>query len=191
MNRADEILHVAHELLVERGYNGFSYADIADKVGIQKASIHYHFPSKENLVQSVIQRYRSIVKSKLSELDKIPVDSVQKLRLYLNYWNECLQNKASDVCLCAQLAAEVPMLPESVRIEVQGHFEELSGWIAGLLREAIDKRQLSLSADQVKDEAEFVVASIHGGMLSARTYNNGEYFNQISKQLLIKIEAAS
>ena len=52
------ILDVAEQLLLERGYAGFSYQDIADAVGIRKASIHHHFPAKEDLGRAIIERTR-------------------------------------------------------------------------------------------------------------------------------------
>ena len=54
---ADEILRCARSLIIGGGYNGFSYADISGVVGIRKASIHHHFPSKIDLVRAVLQRH--------------------------------------------------------------------------------------------------------------------------------------
>ena len=56
-NTADDILAAARRFIVAGGYNGFSYADIAEVVGIRKASIHHHFPSKVDLVQTLVRRY--------------------------------------------------------------------------------------------------------------------------------------
>lgn len=53
-NTAQRILDTAQDLIRHRGYSAFSYADIADRVGIRKASIHYHFAAKEDLVLSLI-----------------------------------------------------------------------------------------------------------------------------------------
>lgn len=50
------ILDVAEELLLTRGYVAFSYQDIAARIGIRKASIHYHFPSKADLGLAIIER---------------------------------------------------------------------------------------------------------------------------------------
>ena len=44
---AERIVHEARNLIMTRGYNGFSYADIAEAVGIRKASIHHHFPATD------------------------------------------------------------------------------------------------------------------------------------------------
>jgi len=51
---AEEILDLAETLIQTRGYSAFSYQDIADSLGIRKASIHYHFPSKTDLGIAVV-----------------------------------------------------------------------------------------------------------------------------------------
>ncbi|WP_052702931.1 TetR/AcrR family transcriptional regulator [Paenibacillus beijingensis] len=190
MNRAEQIVSVAHRLMLERGYSAFSYADIADVIGIQKASIHYHFPSKDNLVQKVVQHYRGGVRSNLSQLDSLTDDPRKKLEHYLNYWNACLQDKAIDICLCAQLASEIPILPEEVRGEVQAHFQELTGWIANLLREASEAKQYERSGRSFEEDAAMILAAVHGGMLAARTFNDGTQFQAISSQILDQLNAA-
>ena len=56
---AEQILDLAETLIQTRGYSAFSYQDIADSLGIRKASIHYHFPSKSDLGVAVVDRYMS------------------------------------------------------------------------------------------------------------------------------------
>lgn len=51
---ATAILNVAERLAQTRGYNGFSYADIAAQLGVTKASLHYHFPSKAELGRALM-----------------------------------------------------------------------------------------------------------------------------------------
>src|SRR5688500_15918095 len=57
-NSKRTIMNLAEGLLQDRGFNGFSYAHIADQLGVKNAAIHYHCPSKEELACAVIQRYR-------------------------------------------------------------------------------------------------------------------------------------
>ena len=54
---AERILDVAERLVQSRGYNGFSYADVAAELGITKASLHYHFAGKAELGEALIARY--------------------------------------------------------------------------------------------------------------------------------------
>ena len=49
MDRKEQILSVAAELLQTRSFSAFSYQDLSDRLGITKAAIHHHFPSKEGL----------------------------------------------------------------------------------------------------------------------------------------------
>ena len=52
-----DILRQAEFLIRTRGYAAFSYADLAQSAGITKASVHYHFPTKEDLVTVLVQHY--------------------------------------------------------------------------------------------------------------------------------------
>jgi TetR/AcrR family transcriptional repressor of nem operon len=49
-----KVLDVAERLLQTRGYNGFSYADVAAELKITKASLHYHFACKAELGEALI-----------------------------------------------------------------------------------------------------------------------------------------
>jgi TetR/AcrR family transcriptional repressor of nem operon len=187
MSRADDIMNVANHFILERGYSAFSYADIAGEIGIQKASIHYHFPSKANLVQSVVSRYRQEVKSNLTMLDRMPGDPQQKLEQYLNYWEGCLEVKALDICLCALLASEIPILPDEVRSEVKAHFQELTDWFTKLLKESGEPMQYTAADISDEEMAHGILAGIHGGMLAARTFNDVGQFRMIKHQLLHQI----
>ncbi|MFL5019319.1 MAG: TetR/AcrR family transcriptional regulator, partial [Rhizobium sp.] len=67
---SDEILASARALIMTGGYNGFSYADIAAVVGIRKASIHHHFPSKTDLVRTLVVRYREDAEAGIAGLEQ-------------------------------------------------------------------------------------------------------------------------
>lgn len=66
--RREEILEVATRLFAERGYNGTSMSDVAESVGVRKASLFYHFASKDLLYETVLDR---LVASLRSELEAI------------------------------------------------------------------------------------------------------------------------
>jgi TetR/AcrR family transcriptional regulator len=54
--RKEEILEVATRLFAERGYEGTSMNDVAEHVGMRKASLFYHFATKDSLYESVVDR---------------------------------------------------------------------------------------------------------------------------------------
>ncbi|MEU5261206.1 helix-turn-helix domain-containing protein [Amycolatopsis sp. NPDC021455] len=49
------ILDVARELFTTQGVQRTSLQDIADRLGITKPALYYHFPSREELVRSILQ----------------------------------------------------------------------------------------------------------------------------------------
>ena len=85
MPKADtpkKILDLAERLVQTRGYNGFSYADIAGPLGLTKASLHYHFPAKAALGSRLIGRYEKNFLAALEEIDRSVKGARQKLRRY-------------------------------------------------------------------------------------------------------------
>src|SRR5271155_5497400 len=108
----DDILACARSLIVAGGYNSFSYADIADVVGIRKASIHHHFPSKVDLVRTLVARYREEAQAGILNLERQASDPLEQLRLYTGYWEACIADASAPFCVCALLAGQLPVLPE-------------------------------------------------------------------------------
>src|SRR4051812_33370175 len=89
-NTAEEILACARGLIVAGGYNGFSYADIAEVVGIRKASIHHHFPNKVDLVKALLVQHRTRTAEGVENLQRAIPDPLEQLRAYVRYWEKCI-----------------------------------------------------------------------------------------------------
>ncbi|WP_077000531.1 TetR/AcrR family transcriptional regulator [Variovorax sp. KK3] len=186
--KAAEIANCAQSLLSTRGYNGFSYADISETVQISKASIHHHFPSKAELVQTVLRRYREQGREGLAALQRMVADPLERLHAYTGYWETCIRDGSSPFCICAMLGSELPAVPESVAEEVRGHFVDLTAWLAALLEQGSANGIFRLRTDAAS-EAMALMAVVHGGMLAARVYGDPEAFatvvQQGVKQLLV------
>ncbi|MCI6585483.1 MAG: TetR/AcrR family transcriptional regulator [Mobiluncus porci] len=69
--RREAILDAAVDLLAEVGYHGMSLRDVARNVGISHPGVIYHFPSKEVLLMSVVDRYEKEMGFDLKELAKL------------------------------------------------------------------------------------------------------------------------
>lgn len=177
-SRAGEIMLRAQTLLAAGGYNGFSYADISASVGISKASIHHHFPSKAELVQAVVKRYREEGRKGLAAMESTISDPLAQLQAYTGYWEACIRDASSSFCVCAMLAAELPSIPEQVADEVRGHFCDLAAWLAGVLEKGAATGIFRLRAEP-EPEAMALMATVHGAMLSARALGDPEAFASI------------
>ncbi len=186
---SDDILACARSLIVAGGYNGFSYADIAEVVGIRKASIHHHFPSKVDLVRTLVERYRQAAQAGLAQLEDQVSDPLARLRAYTGYWQACIMDASAPFCVCALLAGQLPVLPEEVAVEVRAHFHTLSAWLASVLDDGARQGRLRLSGTP-RAEAEALMATVHGAMLSARAYGDPAIFGVVIAPVFDRLESA-
>jgi TetR/AcrR family transcriptional regulator, transcriptional repressor for nem operon len=180
---SDEILACTRTLIIAGGYNGFSYADIANVVGIRKPSIHHHFPTKAELVRTLVSRYRHDAKAGIANLEQHITDPLKQLLAYTGYWEACIADASAPICICALLASELPVLPEAVALEVRAHFRALSEWLTSVLDRGAREARFSLIASP-NVEAELFMATVHGAMLSARAYGDPAMFATIIAPLL-------
>lgn len=178
--KALEIIRRTNELLASGGYNGFSYADIAELVEVRKASIHHHFPAKSDLVKATVALHREATRRGLQSLDQLTPDPLERLVAYCRFWAECIEGSNPPICICALLAAELPAVPAEVAEEVKGHFKDLHAWVASNMEEGKSKGSMQLS-DTPSAEASMFMASIHGAMLSARATGDARVFWEIAK----------
>ena len=185
---SDDILAAARPLIVAGGYNGFSYADIAEIVGIRKASIHHHFPSKVDLVRTLVLRYREDARAGFVALERTAKDPGEQLSNYIAYWEKCIVDASAPFCICALLASELPALPAAVAKEVRLHFETLSEWLASAFERGAKSGIFQLqSAPQT--EAEAFMAAVHGAMLSARVHGNPKLFGMITASVRARLSS--
>jgi TetR/AcrR family transcriptional repressor of nem operon len=166
---AQRILDVAEELVQSRGYNGFSYADIAGELGVTKASLHYHFASKAELGEALIECYSERFLESLERIASTTLGADSKLEAYANLYAEVLQG--DRMCLCGMLAAEYQTLPERMHDSVIRFFDQNLTWLAGVLAEGQSDGELSFAGSPA-DAAQTVLSALQGAMLVARPYRD-------------------
>jgi TetR/AcrR family transcriptional repressor of nem operon len=185
---AGKLVGGAAQLIMRVGYNGFSYADLSERFGIRKASIHYHFPSKADLVVAVVEQARAGIQAQVAALDEGSPVALDQLRFYTGYWERCIKDQSAPFCLAAVLAAELPSLPEAVAASVQGHFADLGKWLGRLLELGVEQGSVHLDASP-DIEAQAFMASVYGAMLAARAFNDPQRFHVIVEALFRRIRA--
>src|ERR1700709_1801284 len=129
----EQLLDHAQVLLMTRGYNGFSYRDLSTLVGVKTSSIHYYFPSKEDLVLEAVNTYSADVMSSIYAIDS-SASAEKKLDRYVKLFGKIV-GEGDQVCLCGMLAADIESLPETVRHAVQAFFKANETWLAKVLAE--------------------------------------------------------
>jgi TetR/AcrR family transcriptional repressor of nem operon len=182
--RADtmaRILHVAERLVQLRGFNGFSYADVASELKITKASLHYHFPGKADLGRSLIERYSSRFTGALEAIDQRERDPMAKLEAYAKIYADVLTERR--MCLCGMLAAGYDTLPEPMQEAVIDFFDVNEAWLTRVLDGGVADGKLILSGSSA-EAAQAIVSGLEGAMLIARPYDDVKRFDTASSRLL-------
>jgi TetR/AcrR family transcriptional regulator, transcriptional repressor for nem operon len=177
-NTSERILDVAERLVQVRGFNGFSYADIASQLGVTKASLHYHFPGKAELGDALIVRYSTRFAEALERIDRDLPNARAKLDAYVDLYTEVLEGKR--MCLCGILAAEYQTLPPPMRDAVIEFFDNNVDWLARVLQQD-DTVTVHGSA---WDSAQTLLGGLEGAMLVARPYGDVDRFRSAASRLL-------
>lgn len=187
----ERILDAAERLMVSRGYNAFSYADISAELGVGKATIHHHFPTKADLATAVLARYRKNNRRSVEGLFAAVSDPVARLEAYVGYWEDCIAKQHTPFCIGALLASEIPALPDRVVAQVRGHFSDLSGWLGAAIEDGVTSGHLK-AAHGPKAEAETLMATVHGAMLAARVAGSDPaVFSAIARPALDRLVVGS
>ena len=185
---ADQILASAKQMVQTRGYNAFSYADISERVGIRKASIHYHFPTKAKLCQSLAQHYRQECLRELEQIAETVADPVEQLQRLAQRYRDPLSD--DSLCLSAMLAADIVTLPKEVQEEVGTFFSEVEGWVAGVIKQGVEAGKLKSSADSLEVEARALMSGLQGTQLAARAAGwDTEQFDAVASRIIDALRA--
>jgi TetR/AcrR family transcriptional regulator, transcriptional repressor for nem operon len=185
---AQKILDAAERLVQTRGFNGFSYADIAAALRVTKASLHYHFASKAELGQRLIARYEQNFLAALETIDRTSAYAGEKLRRYVKIYADVL--RANRMCLCGMLASEYATLPKPMKEEVTHFFDVNETWLVRVLDEGRKAGHLRFSG-QPRDVAGLLVGSLEGGMMLARSHGDVARFEAAAERLLTELGAAA
>ena len=183
---SQRILDIAERLVQTRGFNGFSYADIAGEMKVTKASLHYHFHSKVELGKRLIERYEKNFVAALEAIAKATEDPRQRLRRYAAIYAAVVQD--NRMCLCGMLAAEFGTLPEAMRDDMRHFFDENERWLVGVLKEGRRARVLSFKGTPA-ETARALIGSLEGAMMMARSYGDPARFTAVSDKLLADLGA--
>jgi TetR/AcrR family transcriptional repressor of nem operon len=178
---ASRILDIAERLVQSRGFNGFSYADVASELGISKASLHYHFPGKAELGEALIRRYAARFAAALDEIDRHGAQGPAKLDAYAGIYAQVLRDRR--MCLCGMLAADYDTLPKAMQDAVIRFFDDNEAWLVSVLEQGREEGSLRLSGSP-SEAAQVIVGGLEGAMLVARPYGDVARFQAAATQLL-------
>jgi TetR/AcrR family transcriptional repressor of nem operon len=187
MSRLDTrsaLLSEAEALIRTMGYAAFSYADRSERVGIRKASIHHHFPTKESLGTALVDSYLERFVRELDELAARPIDARAKRLAYCDFFAGSLRD--GRMPLCGALAADAAFLPASMQRRVKKLFELHLAWLEGIIRDGAGKHELKTAASAQRT-AMLLLSTLQGASIVAWALKDHSAIKPTFKQVLDSI----
>ncbi len=181
----DLILDSAQSLAQARGFNAFSYADIASELGVRKASIHYHFPSKQDLEAALLERYRAQFLSALDSIEQSAGGSVTRLKRYADLYAGTLSN--GRICLAGMMASDIGALPEQLAPTLSAFFKEQIDWLTKVMTQGKNAGDLNFSGS-AQSQANALLAALQGGLLVANAMGDETLFKRLGQTLISRLQ---
>lgn len=181
MNTRTALLDSAERVARQRGFDAFSYADLAKDVGIRKASIHYHFPMKADLAFSLIERYAQRFTETLSKIAASEDSAAAKLDMYRKVYRDALAD-GRQLCLCVAMSAGRDSFSEPVLELLNQFHEDGIAWLAHVFEEGQADGSIAYVVDPA-NEAAATLALMEGAQLVARAAKDMTLFDQATASL--------
>jgi len=181
------LLNSAEDAARRLGFDGFSYADLAKDVGIRKASIHHHFPTKANLSVALMQRYHTNFQAICAKIDaSFSTGGAQLAELIKQY--RLGSDDGKRICLCASFSASRDSLSTEVLHEISLFRIMVVEWMTA----AFEKGRVDGTISGVTHpdlEAASMMSLLEGAQLAARAEENPVLFDNATMLLMARISA--
>ncbi len=158
------LLQTAERLIRTRGYSAFSFADLATAAGITKASVHYHFPTKEELIAELYEGYMPRFVGALEAIRTGHTAVADRLNAYAGLFLDGFEKGMLPIC--GALSAERAALPPSMLPKVEAFFHVHIEWLNGILDDGIKAGDLRSGLD-VDKTSMLLLSTLEGGSFVA------------------------
>ena len=178
---ATRIMDVAERLVQVSGFNGFSYANVSTELKITKAALHYHFASKAELGEALIERYSARFGEALAAVEARSTDAPVRLSEYAGLYVGVLRDRR--MCLCGMMAAEYETLPAPMQSAVLRYFSLNQQWLSRVLSQGREMSTLEFPGSP-SEVASMIFGGLEGAMLIARPFGDISGFQSSADRLL-------
>ena len=184
MDTKEKILNSAQRLIQQSGANGFSYADVANEVGIRKASLHHHYATKMDLIKALVERYSQQAEMIFVGISNESKTADEKLLDYFNLYKCALD--VNRVCVGGMLSAEMFSLDEGIAPLLTRFFTIHVTWLTTLLQEGEEDGIFTLRGTP-EAHAGMIISTLQGTLMVSRGLQEKTFFGQTTNNLLLGI----
>jgi len=181
MDTKEKIMTITQTLIQSKGFNGFSFADIANEVGIRKASIYHHFPTKTALGIALIEQYSSSLNALLNNINSRSKTADESLNSYVDIYRSNLN--LDLMCLGGMLASEAQTLAPELNTHLKQFFDINHSWLTSILEAGESNNEIKLNTS-ANAEASLFLAALQGALLVARAYDTQTSFDEAASTLI-------
>jgi TetR/AcrR family transcriptional repressor of nem operon len=187
----ERLISAALKLFGEKGYQSTSVADVQRESDCHSGSFYHFFPTKQDLLLAVLERYRSGIVPMLIEPAWANVhDPIERIFALLARYRMLLETTHCGFgCPIGSLALELHEPDPAVRQLLANNF---SGWIDQIENCLLDARRILGRDLDTRRTASFVLTVMEGGVMQARTYRDlrpfdaavatlRDYFNMLQR----------
>ena len=186
LNRKKQIMDTAEELLQTRSFSSFSYQDLSDQIGISKATIHHHFPTKEDLGVALASRYRLSQIATLDNISRSHRTPWSQLDTYFTLVSEIMR-AGHKICLTGSLQAEHNVTPKTMQHELTSLCKFVHAWITRVLAEGRKQKTMDFPGTP-EDQASLILAALQGALQQARA-EGPKPFTAVVRQIKAGLKA--
>jgi len=179
MDRKQQIIQLAQMLVRQKGFDSFSYQDLSDQLGIRKASIHYHFPTKEDLGIAVIDNMVAWMSHRFDEMSRVDLPAWERLDQIL----AIMRTGCEHGCMCPinSLQSSAAILSDKMKARLDILEEAELKVYSTILDKGVDEGSMSFEGD-TRHMAMVMASIIKGATLYGRRHGY-ETFDSVIAQL--------
>ena len=170
------LLDAAEQAARRKGFDGFSYADLAQDVGIRKASIHYHFPTKSDLSVAMVDRYHRDFATACAEIEATAKTAADRLSGLIAHYRAALQ-EGESLCLCVALSVSKVTLSDDVMTRIAAFRAMVTDWLETTFAAGLSDGSIA-HVTTPKVEARAALPLLEGAHLEARALGSVTAFDQ-------------
>lgn len=176
MDRKAQILQLTARLVQTRGFDSFSYNDLSQELGIRKASIHHHFPKKEDLGVALCQCLANWGLAMMAEIEQQSTTAWDKLNGFFDRALEMLESGC--ICPINSLRGSADVLPDGMTDPLRALNRLEIDFIAKILEEGRETGEMVFKGDP-QFHAVMVISTIKEGLQYARLYGQEFFHNTL------------
>jgi TetR/AcrR family transcriptional repressor of nem operon len=179
MNTREKILNSAQRLMQTRSFNGFSFQDVADEVGIRKASLYHYFDSKDAMALAVLDRAANWSKAEFKKIEE--EEPVDRLEAYFDMFR-AIHGKAERMCPGGSFAAVFDAMSSPIQAALHRFAKLHIDWLEDIVREGVQKSQFEIGNQRPRDVAMQILAGVQGALLSGRLTSDPHFIDAVAAQ---------